>query len=1507
MSINRCKQAISLLLAPIMIFALAQTCVAGTWTQGPGDLGRVGTRENMVIIENVGLEISKRIYWGMPLIPFDIGFDGGGIALVQDKLYCLLGTTEFWSFDKVTKTWTRLRDFPVDATYGTSLEWAGGGYLYAFSGRDFEFYRYNITDDYWEIITSPPVDVNSGSNLVWDGKEEIYAIIKGSDDSYVFKYNTKYDLWSFITSAISEVKGGSGLVYVDGWIYFTVGGGSKAFYKVNVSTGEVISLTSLPYPVTLGGSLVYDNKGNIYAALGKGAPTTFLKYNLSYNAWSVMSDIPRPAASSYYSGRHMVADNDYIYLVYEGDRSILKYNLATQKWEMTVPHVPTTEFYGSTIVETDNEIYGLFGTSMGWASDYLFSNFYNTTSVRENVSITRAAGDRAEVRLSFMWDNVATPPDSTPIYQVVWTGEDEIYSENMTHLLAYCVTTNSWHVVTELPVTTFRSRRNLIFDGENYIYLMGGVYPTENLYRYNIQTKSWDILAGAGVAIYAMELFENKIYGWSKDENIYVYDLHNNVWSLAYSGAPHPTTVTTDMLRVGKLIYMLRGDENGGNFHVFNPIDNTVTRLANVYSSVGKGGALAWLGDDYIYATVGESGRDNAFGNSLWMYSISANRWDTVYTMPAKVYNGGSITIGMDDLNKIYLFATPGNSPVLWKIDPQRMSPSGYILSSEVDTKPLPVTYEKIAWVASEPDNTDVRLQISSTGQSGPYLGPDGTTSTYYTTPYSQIYSGHSDETNFSYKLQLTTTNPLYTPVVSSVTVTWGPAAKLYKYSPGDPNWTFVCYPPVNLKLDGVSMVYGGRGEIYILGGGLVYAENRYYFYKYNTGNGTWTRLSDTPYRQGDGAALTYVTIGAKEYIYAFMGGNEYDPSQGKKFLRYDISGGFWEDMAELPYGVDDGGSLAWDGNNYIYAFNGAYEGTLTSKMFFRYDISRNMWEQLDNYPDYVDDGGSLKWDGGNYLYALSGSQAEEEQPDPSSSFWRYNLATGTWERLENLPGGIGLYTGNRLAILNTNTIYVFRGYETQDFWEAVVRFDDSARYTSTIKNAGSIVRWTTVSYDITIPDNCSATVEIRTSNDRMNWSAWKVVGTDINTLSQFLQYRVTLYSNPSKTATPRFKSITFHFETVKSGTPIALYPIAEARLNDNTPLFIWSPTPYTIQYSLQYSQDNSFTTSIIAPTSEIQYVPDEPLQDGVWYWRVRARNINEEYEEWSDTLKFVIDTIPPPIPDLQTIDKAVFCRSEVTLMWLPVDDNSGAVYEVQVSSDETFTAPITVTTARLSKTISDLADNTYRWRVRAIDLAGNSGPWSQTRLFIVNTAPPDIITPDMAVLREKEIKISWQSVPGITTYKVQISSSSDFTTIILEEDVSGNVFSTDDLRPGIYYWRVAAKGADGKYGAFSSAMSLTVTPAARVVTPRDTDLVIILFVVIMSITAAVMVVKMKKLHLKVQVKSEKAAESVEDVTSIGEVVVANVDTQERLDDTALALGQDMDLTTLKYLFDLPS
>ncbi len=162
------------------------------------------------------------------------------------------------------------------------------------------------------------------------------------------------------------------------------------------------------------------------------------------------------------------------------------------------------------------------------------------------------------------------------------------------------------------------------------------------------------------------------------------------------------------------------------------------------------------------------------------------------------------------------------------------------------------------------------------------------------------------------------------------------------------------------------------------------------------------------------------------------------------------------------------------------------------------------------------------------------------------------------------------------------------------------------------------------------------------------------------------------------------------------------------------------------------------------------------------------------------------------------------------TLSWNTV--TCATAYDVQVATDAAFTAPaINMTGVATSSTIvGQLNGSTfYYWRVRST-LGATVSAWSAARTFSTVFPPPPVpvhVTPANNAIAQavSSLSLQWQSSLGATSYRLQLSKSATFTTLLMDSSIT----STSVIANGLenyttYYWRVSATNASG-----SSAYSL--------------------------------------------------------------------------------------------------
>jgi hypothetical protein len=177
--------------------------------------------------------------------------------------------------------------------------------------------------------------------------------------------------------------------------------------------------------------------------------------------------------------------------------------------------------------------------------------------------------------------------------------------------------------------------------------------------------------------------------------------------------------------------------------------------------------------------------------------------------------------------------------------------------------------------------------------------------------------------------------------------------------------------------------------------------------------------------------------------------------------------------------------------------------------------------------------------------------------------------------------------------------------------------------------------------------------------------------------------------------------------------------------------------------------------------------------------------------------------------------------------------------YRMQIALDPGFTTVVNDYTlnsnnlyraASIRTFASDLADNTYYWRIRPQYQGSIGGSWSEiSRLDRKGFIPEGLkIIPE-----EVEYKRSfatptfkWNFIEGAEAYIIQVSSNPGFSSTIVNVTTGNTTYTpTDTFSNGTYYWRVRARRVGNIQGEWSPSQTFTLslpTPTPSSMTPND-------------------------------------------------------------------------------------
>jgi len=221
-------------------------------------------------------------------------------------------------------------------------------------------------------------------------------------------------------------------------------------------------------------------------------------------------------------------------------------------------------------------------------------------------------------------------------------------------------------------------------------------------------------------------------------------------------------------------------------------------------------------------------------------------------------------------------------------------------------------------------------------------------------------------------------------------------------------------------------------------------------------------------------------------------------------------------------------------------------------------------------------------------------------------------------------------------------------------------------------------------------------------------------------------------------------------------------------------------------------------------------------LNSTKYYWRVRAYNTLGQYSNWTTYRYFRVAYLPPvlvsPGADVPNTAPNLHTRRP-TFIWDAVP--GAANYTLEVSTSTTFAAKVitkSVTGTSYTHT-SDLAANTYYWRVKANGANGPSLYSSPLKTFQTGNSPsiPTLASPaNNALVTISTPLLNWNNstvstgAPAFYEYEIQIATNNSFTSDLQSIHVAGQS-NSETTTPALhysttYYWRVRSWniGVDG-------------------------------------------------------------------------------------------------------------
>jgi hypothetical protein len=285
-----------------------------------------------------------------------------------------------------------------------------------------------------------------------------------------------------------------------------------------------------------------------------------------------------------------------------------------------------------------------------------------------------------------------------------------------------------------------------------------------------------------------------------------------------------------------------------------------------------------------------------------------------------------------------------------------------------------------------------------------------------------------------------------------------------------------------------------------------------------------------------------------------------------------------------------------------------------------------------------------------------------------------------------------------------------------------------------------------------------------------------------------------------------------------KQSTPPSLISPNSVEVFYDQPTFSWSPTLGARRYRLQVAADPTFGNPLDdVITDATSYSSDTTYPaDTVLYWRVRADDENLTGLTWSATGTFQKKLATP----VASASNPASGDMLPVWGWSPIQGASS--YDISIDGPDGRHRDFSGFRTPAVSFIKMTGTGVFHWRVRAefptASSAETPGPYSATQAFTRTIGEPANPHTDSG---PDHVLLSWNPRIGVKQYKVQISSTPDFTRTV-EQATTDNTSFAPTMTLGGYanggalYWRVAAVDEDRNQGDWTQFQQIRLQPRMR-------------------------------------------------------------------------------------------
>lgn len=252
-----------------------------------------------------------------------------------------------------------------------------------------------------------------------------------------------------------------------------------------------------------------------------------------------------------------------------------------------------------------------------------------------------------------------------------------------------------------------------------------------------------------------------------------------------------------------------------------------------------------------------------------------------------------------------------------------------------------------------------------------------------------------------------------------------------------------------------------------------------------------------------------------------------------------------------------------------------------------------------------------------------------------------------------------------------------------------------------------------------------------------------------------------------------------------------------------------WPAVSGAALYRVQLSDGAGFDTVRVDQKTPTPGITLPALEPGDYFLRVRAVSA-DGLEGLDATTPLRVEGQPEPPYTMAPAADAVLRTTRIGFHWTQAP--GAAAYEYEIGTGGDFASPVArATVTGVSSADVTLVPGVYAWRIRSVDGAGKSGPFSDALAFSVRPLAETGDIHQAASDGHGGVTFRWAAGQPGQRYRFQMSRHADFSDLHVDQQVDVAQITLPTLRGGTWYLRAQAIDVDGFEGPMPTPQKVQV------------------------------------------------------------------------------------------------